>query len=47
MEKALLFTFIGFGLGSIFGLVGLILVITFNATKVIVMTDPTPPKGDD
>lgn len=35
MEKALLLTFIGFGLGSIFGLVGLILVITFNATKVI------------
>jgi len=35
LEKALLLTFIGFGLGSIFGLVGLILVITFNATKVI------------
>ncbi|MBW1861520.1 MAG: branched-chain amino acid ABC transporter permease [Deltaproteobacteria bacterium] len=35
MEKALLLTFIGLGLGSVFGLVGLILVITFNATKVI------------
>ena len=35
MEKALLLTFIGFGLGSVFGLIGLILVITFNATKVI------------
>jgi len=35
LEKALLLTFIGFGLGSIFGLVGLILVITFNATRVI------------
>jgi len=35
VEKALLLTFIGLGLGSVFGLVGLILVITFNATKVI------------
>jgi len=35
LEKALLLTFIGVGLGSIFGLVGLILVITFNATRVI------------
>jgi branched-chain amino acid transport system permease protein len=35
VEKALLLTFIGFGLGSVFGLIGLILVITFNATKVI------------
>ncbi len=35
MEKALLLSFIGLGLGSVFGLVGLILVITFNATKVI------------
>lgn len=31
----MLLIFIGLGLGSIYGLVGLILVITFNATKVI------------
>lgn len=35
MENVLLLTFIGLGLGSIYGLVGLILVITFNATRVI------------
>ena len=35
MEKALLLGFIGLGIGSIYGLVGLILIITFNATKVM------------
>lgn len=34
MENALLFIFIGLGLGSIYGLIGLILVITYNATRV-------------
>ncbi len=35
MENALLLTSVGLGLGSIYGLVGLVLVITFNATRVI------------
>jgi branched-chain amino acid transport system permease protein len=35
MENVLLFSFIGLGLGSIYGLIGLILVVTFNATRVI------------
>ncbi|MBI4595571.1 MAG: branched-chain amino acid ABC transporter permease [Candidatus Tectomicrobia bacterium] len=35
MEDALRLVFIGLGLGSIYGLVGLTLVIVFNATKVI------------
>src|SRR4030067_3710085 len=35
MEDALRLTFIGLGLGSIYGLVGLTLVVVFNATKVI------------
>lgn len=35
MEKLLLLGFIGLGIGSIYGLVGLILVITFNATRVM------------
>ena len=35
MQNALLLSFIGLGLGSIYGLVGLIIVVTFNATMVI------------
>lgn len=35
MEDALRLTFIGLGLGSIYGLVGLTLVVVFNATRVI------------
>ncbi len=35
MENALLLIFIGLGLGSIYGLVGLTLVITYNATRIL------------
>ncbi len=35
MENLLLFAFIGIGQGCIFGLIGLIIVVTFNATKII------------
>ncbi len=35
MGNALLLIFIGLGLGSIYGLVGVTLVITFNATRIL------------
>jgi branched-chain amino acid transport system permease protein len=35
MDNVLLLGFVGLGLGSVYGLVGLVLVVTFNATRVI------------
>ena len=35
MENLMLFIFIGLGLGCIYGLVGLMIIVTFNAANII------------